>query len=287
MRKTLLAASLATAALALPSLAAAQAAAPAPAAEKPASPHTFTANVGLFSSYRFRGIDQTFGKPALQGGADYSHESGFYVGNWNSNVNQGAGFPGGNLEMDFYGGWKKTWGDWGIDIGDIYYFYPGTNAGPLILGSPASNRPPFTVHRGRVHNNELYIAGSWKWISLKYSHATSNYFSTPGTKNSHYLDLSANYDLGEGWGVNGHVGHLNFKNMNNGSYTDWKLGVTKDLKGWIFGLSAIGTNAKGDCSPTAVNQPYCFTNGQFNGAVPDKTKDAGRSTLVVSVMKTF
>ncbi len=75
--------------------------------------------------------------------------------------------------------------------------------------------------------------------------------------------------------------------MNNGSYTDWKLGVTKDLKGWIFGLSAIGTNAKGDCSPTAVNQPYCFTNGQFNGAVPDKTKDAGRSTLVVSVMKTF
>jgi uncharacterized protein (TIGR02001 family) len=138
-----------------------------------------------------------------------------------------------------------------------------------------------------VHNNELYIAGSWKWISLKYSHATSNYFSTPGTKNSHYLDLSANYDLGEGWGVNGHVGHLNFKNMNNGSYTDWKLGVTKDLKGWIFGLSAIGTNAKGDCSPTAVNQPYCFTNGQFNGAVPDKTKDAGRSTLVVSVMKTF
>ena len=52
----------------------------------PAGPHTLTGNVGLFSSYRFRGIDQTAGKPALQGGFDYSHASGIYVGNWNSNV---------------------------------------------------------------------------------------------------------------------------------------------------------------------------------------------------------
>ena len=72
-----------------------------------ASPHTLTGNLGLFSSYRFRGIDQTFNKPALQGGIDYSHSSGIYVGNWNSNVNSGAGFPEGNLEMDFYGGWKN------------------------------------------------------------------------------------------------------------------------------------------------------------------------------------
>jgi hypothetical protein len=45
----------------------------------PASPHTLTGNAGLFSSYRFRGIDQTFGKPALQGVFDYSHSSGIYV----------------------------------------------------------------------------------------------------------------------------------------------------------------------------------------------------------------
>lgn len=29
----------------------------------PTPEHTLTGNVGLFSSYRFRGIDQTFGKP--------------------------------------------------------------------------------------------------------------------------------------------------------------------------------------------------------------------------------
>src|SRR5262245_6966550 len=105
MRKTIIAASLATAAFAVPTLASAQA---APAAA-PASPHTFTGNMAIVSDYRFRGISQTFKQPALQGGLDYSHSSGFYVGNWNSNIDEGAGFPSGNLEMDFYGGWKNTW----------------------------------------------------------------------------------------------------------------------------------------------------------------------------------
>jgi uncharacterized protein (TIGR02001 family) len=285
MRKTIIATAFAAAAFAVPSLALAQAAAPAAAA--PASPHTITGNVGLFSSYRFRGIDQTFGKPALQGGVDYSHASGFYLGNWNSNVNQGAGYPGGNLEMDFYGGWKKTWGDWGIDLGALYYYYPGTNAlatGPILL----QNNRTLRIHTGKVDNTELYVAGSWKFISLKYSHAVSDYFDTPDTKNSSYLDLSANYDLGDGWGINGHLGHLHFKNMTNGSYSDWKIGVTKDIGGWVFAASYIDTNAKGNCSPTAVNQFYCFSNGNINATGGfDKVKDAGRSTVVISVSKTF
>ena len=284
MRKTILATTLVSA-LAIPGLAAAQ---QAPAAVQ--SPHTISGNVGLYSSYRFRGIDQTFGKPALQGGVDYSHASGLYLGNWNSNVNQGAGFPGGNLEMDFYGGWKNTWGDWGLDLGAIYYYYPGTNASATILFSPANNRTG-AIHSGRVDNAELYIGGSWKFLSLKYYQAVSDYFSAPGTKNSHYLDFGAGYDLGNGWGINGHVGHLKLKNMINGDYTDWKLGVTKDIAGWVFAASYIATNAKGDCNPAQLNQFYCFTNGSGSvvgsAFVADKSKDAGRSTVVLSVGKTF
>ena len=284
MRKTIVAVSLASAALAAPSLAQAQA--PAPAADKPASPHTFTGNVGLFSDYRFRGITQTFGKPALQGGFDYAHSSGFYAGNWNSNVNSGAGFPGGNLEMDFFGGWKKTWGDFGIDLGAIYYFYPGTNAGPLIPFSPANNRTG-AVLNGKVDNAEIYIGGSWKWLSLKYFHVVTDYFGTPGTKNSHYLDFGATYDLGNGWGINGHIGSLKFKNMNNANYTDWKIGVTKDISGWVLGAAYIDTNAKGDCGQ---GQFYCFSNGSINLANAngvDKTRDAGKGTVVLSISKTF
>src|SRR4029079_1548237 len=155
MRKSFVAIAVA-ATLGTPTLVLAQ----APAAA-PQSPHTLTGNLGIYSSYRFRGIDQTFGKPALQGGVDYSHASGFYVGNWNSNVSEGAGFPGGNLEMDFYGGWKHAWGDLGLDVGAIYYYYPGTNAGPTIPFSPFNNRSG-VVHNGSVNNKEVYIGGSWK-----------------------------------------------------------------------------------------------------------------------------
>ena len=57
-----------------------------------------SANVGVFSEYRFRGVKQTEDAPAIQGGFDLSHSSGFYVGNWNSNVEYGNT----SMEMDFY-----------------------------------------------------------------------------------------------------------------------------------------------------------------------------------------
>jgi uncharacterized protein (TIGR02001 family) len=268
MRKTVLSAAL-IGAFAVSTLAAAQTPAP--------SPSPLTGNIALVSDYRFRGISQTFGEPALQGGFDYAHASGVYLGNWNSNVSQGAGFPGGNLEMDFYGGWKKAFGDFGLDIGFIYYYYPGTDS-PGV-GQP-TNFNTGEVASGKVNNKEIYIGGTWKFLSLKYYHSIDDYFSVPGTKNSNYIDLTGTFDLGSGWGVTGHVGHLDFKNQLDGNYTDWKLGVTKDIRGWVFGAAYVDTNAKGDCG--AVLETYCFPN-----SANTKTKDAGKSTVVLSVSKTF
>src|SRR5438270_7162116 len=123
------------------SIASAQQAAPAP------SP--VTGNMTLVSDYRFRGISQTLGYPAIQGGFDYAHASGLYLGNWNSNVSSAAGYPGGNLEMDFYGGYKKAFGDFGLDVGAIYYYYPGSEANQL-LPNPHSTKS----NSGTVHNFE-------------------------------------------------------------------------------------------------------------------------------------
>ena len=290
MHKSILAGALACAALALPSLAAAQAAA--------ASPHTFTGNIALVTDYKFRGISQTFAKPALQGGFDYSHSSGIYLGNWNSNINEGAGFPAANLEMDFYGGWKKSWGDWGLDIGAIHYYYPGSDANATTGTSAAFTNPrnATKTHTGNVSNTELYIGGSWKWISLKYFYATGDYFSLAGTKGSSYLDLSGTYDLGNGWGVVGHVGSFRLKDWSIGAvgtdanYTDWKIGVTKDLSGWILGATYVDTNAKGSCNAAGAGF-YCFANQLPNGGVAApggvKFKDAGKGTVVLSVSKSF
>jgi uncharacterized protein (TIGR02001 family) len=256
MRKLVVPLALATAATASIS-AQAQQAAPAP------SP--VTGNVTLASEYRFRGIDQTYGKPAIQGGFDYSHASGVYLGNWNSNVSQGAGFPGGNIEMDFYGGWKKAFGDVGADVGFIYYAYPGTDP--------------------KIDNKEVYAGATWKFLSAKFFYALDDYFSVKGpggesTKGTTYLDLAANWDLGRGWGLVGHWGHTKFKHVPDGSYSDWKLGVTKDLAGWVLGAAYVGTNAKGSCS--GAGEFYCFFNTSGSAR-----RDAGRSTIVLSVGKTF
>src|SRR5256885_17045496 len=118
MRKSILSLAVAAAVL-VPGLAAAQATAPSP----------LTGNATLISDYRFRGISQTYQKPAFQGGFDYAHASGLYAGNWNSNVSQGAGFPGGNIEMDFYGGFKRGVCGLRLRFCVFFFFFPRAQAG--------------------------------------------------------------------------------------------------------------------------------------------------------------
>ena len=80
------------------------------AASAPEPDWTGTGNVGLFSQYVFRGLTQTNQKPAIQGGFDLAHKSGFYVGTWASNINWVSdAVPPPNsvsasMEWDFYGG---------------------------------------------------------------------------------------------------------------------------------------------------------------------------------------
>ena len=47
---------------------------------------SFSANVGLYTDYIFRGYTQTGNEPAIQGGFDVEHSSGLYAGTWASNV---------------------------------------------------------------------------------------------------------------------------------------------------------------------------------------------------------
>jgi uncharacterized protein (TIGR02001 family) len=254
MRKSLALLSLAGA-LAAPGLAAAQAA--------PASP--ITGNVTLASDYRFRGLTQTMQRPAWQGGFDYAHASGVYLGNWNSNVSA-TEFPNSNLEMDFYGGWKTTFGDFGVDVGAIYYFYPGSRATITNLDTGAICSPC------RIDNKEIYVGASWKFLSAKYFHSFDDFFGIPGTKNSWYLDTNATIDVGAGLSVLAHVGRQEVEDFSTADYTDWKLGVTKDIGGYVFGAAYVDTNAKAGA--------YTFSDAR-------KTINIGKSGLVFSVAKTF
>lgn len=261
----------------------------------PASPHTFTGNVGLVSDYLFRGISQTHGKPAIQGGFDYAHASGFYAGVWGSSISwvsdaQNVSVP---VEIDVYGGYKNSFGggDWGYDVGVITYNYPGTKDVPANFSANAN-----TV--------EVYGAVSWKWLTAKYSHSTSSHFigwygglagtdTSKDTRGSGYLELNANYDLGNGWGLVGHVGHQKVKNyVKNGdtdaSYTDWKIGVTKDVGFGVVGLSYSDTNSKGTCNSGAGGtNAYCWGVYSAGSATATNFRDASQGQAVLSFTKSF
>ena len=281
----------------------------APAADAPeASP--ITANVTVTNNYIYRGLTQTDSKPAIQGGFDYAHESGLYVGNWNSSiswisdaygtngVNVGKGYAGKSvsapLEMDFYAGFKKELIAEGFasDFGVLQYYYP-TSGTPWNQITPNAANPNTT---------ELYVAQNYTFGPVtgfvKFSYAVSTIFGTANSSGSYYPDFTVNYDTGV-WGLalNGHVGYQYIAgSLPNGSttwasggtatipngttnsslysYTDWKLGVTKDFGGGLSGaLAYTGTNA------AAYKGAYGYTSP--NGG------NLGKAAGLVSLTKTF
>jgi uncharacterized protein (TIGR02001 family) len=275
------------------------------AAEAPeASP--ITANVTVVNDYRYRGISQSNFKPAIQGGFDYAHESGFYIGNWNSSISwisdsygqngsvsgkgQSLGTVSAPIEMDFYAGFKKELLGEGFasDIGFLQYYYP--NSGIPNSSGLAAN----------PNTSEIYAAQNFTFGPVtgfaKVSYAVSTLFGTINSSGSYYPDLTMNYDTGV-WGLalNGHVGYQYVKgnqpagattyanllvsqaNVSNAtlySYTDWKLGVTKDFGGGLSAaLAYVGTNA------ATYKGGYSYTSPQG--------KNLGKSTGLISLTKTF
>jgi uncharacterized protein (TIGR02001 family) len=249
LRRTLLGAALASLCAGSALAQTAPAPAPAPAAAPPTPEHTVTANVGLFSEYIFRGISQTGGKPAVQGGFDYAHSSGFYAGTWASNISWLEDFGAYNrssLEWDFYGGFKNTFPgteDWNYDVGLLYYYYPGKRNEGVASANTL----------------ELYGAIGWKWVTGKLSYTLSNdYFGArpngEKTQGTVYYDLTAAYPFPDTpWAVVGHVGFADVRHDGSGdfeaSYTDWKLGFSYTVadgpvKGLELGAYYTDNNAK-------------------------------------------
>ena len=209
----------------------------APAAETP----EVTYNVRVVSQYRYRGIAQTKGDAALQGGADYANANGFYAGAWGSTIKwikeAGAGATTpvdakGPVELDVYGGYKFEAAGVAYDVGYLRYEYVG-NTYNKITGNVNAN------------TDEVYGAATYGVFTAKYSYAFSDLFGTANSKGSAYVDLSANLDLGNGYSLVPHVGHQKVSNSLNASYTDFALTLNKDLgDGLSASVAAISTNAK-------------------------------------------
>jgi uncharacterized protein (TIGR02001 family) len=212
-------------------------------------------NVGAFSDYRYRGISQTRVKPAIQAGVDFT-SGAFYAGAWASNIKWIEDFGGdASIEIDLYGGYKGAISkELSYDIGVLTYQYPSNKLNPS------------------ANTTELYGAMTYGPATLKYSHAVTNTFANPDSKNSFYLDLSASFDVGGGLMVTPHLGYQKIKGpfAGPGSYTDYALTVSKDFSGFIVSGAIIGTNAD-----------KAFYSSPVNG------KELGKTSLVVGVKYNF
>lgn len=243
-------------------------------AQQAASPHTISGNVGLYSQYIFRGLNQTDRDPAIQGGFDYSHSSGFYAGTWASNISwlrdAGAYTGGGSAELDFYGGFRNAIGnsDFGYDVGLLYYWYPGTTA-PGVTDADTF---------------EIYGALSWKWLSAKLSYAvSSDVFGVQNADGTYYLDFTATYPVpNTKLSLVAHYGIQEFdgsssacasgNNDDCASYKDWKLGVSYTLPK-DFTIGAFYT----DTSMNSTQEAFYTINNRF----------IGKDTVTVFVSKSF
>ena len=274
MKKMLIAVALAS--LTLPALA--QQKAPEPE-------YTLSGNVAIVSDYRYRGISQTDKKPAIQGGFDFAHKSGVYLGNWNSNVSSIGTAPNGNMEMDFYGGYKFEAVGLSFDVGTIYYYYPGSVPFSDITAAAAVKTPKINTH-------EVYVGMGYGPISLKVSNTLSKgYFgvgrnSDPSgsgpygsAKGTVYYDLTLSHEIAQKTVLSAHVGYLDLDGDTGAApfkVTDYKVGLAFDAGFATIGLAYVGN----DINVAGKNN--------FTATVPGRGAVKNYSdTVVLSLTKTF
>lgn len=244
------------------------------------APYTISGNVALASDYLFRGLTQSWGGPAIQGGADLSTSGGFAAGVWASSISDKS-YPGASLELDLYASYGRAIDeDWSWRAGLYGYLYPKGDLDEAGLPSRSFD------------TLEANASLSWRWLTLKYSHALTDYFGVDveqgyrgDSKGAGYVQLDAAIPLGAQWSLALHAGHTRFgtrlavanaDGADDPDYTDlgatlkyqfhpsWSasVGVSHADNGDFYGHTASFTNA-GDTRDTGGTRGFVTLQGIF------------------------
>lgn len=165
----------------------------------------YSANLTIASQYISRGFQQTWGKPAVQGGLDYNHSNGFFTGTWASTVSDDF-IRDATVEWDVYSGYRRSFGELTLGTKVAYYYYPGAKT------------TAETAHT-RFNYGEIIPEISYGPFSLKYAITyTQDYFGNNSdtlaignnqhSRGSGYLDLNWYQPITQGWSVNAHYGQV-------------------------------------------------------------------------------
>jgi uncharacterized protein (TIGR02001 family) len=186
----------------------------------------------LVSDYRFRGISQTDEDFAIQGTLSVSHESGFYVTVWGSSIDDYIAATA-DAEVDLVGGWRHTYGGTTVDVGILYYYYPG--------GCCDINTDFVEPYASVAHTFGPVTAKA----TVNYAPSQSALSIGNGNEDNLYLagDLSATIP-DTPVGLSAHLGHSfgpSYLTIGD-EYTDWSLGSTFTWHNFVLGLSYVDTD---------------------------------------------
>ena len=196
---------------------------------------TISGGATVVSDYRFRGISQTDKKFAVQGTFTVAHESGFYATIWGSSIDEYVAAAS-DQELDLIAGFKKTFDGTTVDVGVLYYYYPG--AEEIVPGYDSDFFEPY-----------IAVSHTFGPVGAKVSAAYAPKSNALSIGNGKEDNLYIAGDLSAGIpetpvSLSAHLGHSfgpSFLTIGK-EYTDWSVGASYAYKNLSFGVTYVDTN---------------------------------------------
>ena len=233
------------------------------------SPWDVAFGTAFTSDYVLRGVSQSNHKPAAQGYFEIDYNVNdwlkLYTGLWGSSLWTGLA----DAEFDATGGARLTFGNFGLDLGYIYYYYPGGTDNGLTTGSYSEvyAKPSYKVNDwltfGGIFetgfNNFNNKVAAVAWVGdARHSYASGNVTVTLPQFMPYGIATSINAELGREYYSSGVNAALGFS-----SDTYWDVGLDFVYKAVTLDLRYWDTNIRNP-TPTSGNQCLNAGSGTTN-----------------------
>jgi uncharacterized protein (TIGR02001 family) len=200
----------------------------------------FSATAAITSDYVFRGLSQTDEDPAVQLSLDYKHPVGIFMGVWGSSVDEFI--SEGNVELDLYAGFRnQIVENLTYELSVIYYWYPGDGRDP--------EKDYVEGHVGLSYAFPKVALEPNLGLGFNYS---PDYYGEDG--DAYYVNGTLRLALPHQFGLGFELGYQiveGDKTTGNGlglagedgyDYVFWRIGLSKELLGFVLDLSYYDTN---------------------------------------------
>ncbi|MCV9940666.1 TorF family putative porin [Boseaceae bacterium BT-24-1] len=232
--------------------------APASGTGLPASPAVSIGyGVKFTSDYVFRGQTQSYGRPAVQGYVEGRFLDWFYAGIFMSSVSFPShpwGLSNPALELDYSVGLRHTWDKFTLDLGAMYYTYPGQIAvGALGGGLPATDmnmwefavKPSFAISEDVTIGGVLGYSPNFVGTGAPETYLAGNVkINLPKIPSFEAMTWYVSGEFGYQWLGRTHLNNAFIADVDLPNFAVWNVGVAFSYKNTTLDLRYWGSQLK-------------------------------------------